>query len=299
MTNDSISREGGRFWKRPTIDDAEDNTIMRHIVKGENRIRRTSLMVESILSGLHVRPRTTTDSHNRANISAVNEAVFLHDTFPDRTILFASKDCNSKFNIRRKLEKICASWKRFLKRKDRDDICKKRKSCKKPDDTCQKRGEMCERKTTNCAERREQTCGRQATVLCSGRKSSSCGDKGENRDLCETRKQKCQKQSCTQRKDNDCRGAKKEDLCEKRDRAAPCKRQDSKEDLCERIEKDQLCRSAGKDVSCKQEKVCQKEEKKRADCADTKKVESCKKKECPPVKRAPGCTEDREKKKDC
>lgn len=314
VTNDSVllNRDGDCFRKRLTIKDLEDNATIHGIVKRKDRIHRTSFKVEPVLSKLHARigSRSTTvlDSHSRGNIiPAVNEAlaVSVHDVLHDRAILLASKDCDSKSSFRRKLEEICALWNKFLKRKGKDDICKKRqKSCKPTEDTCQKRGEMCQRKATKCSERRKQPSGKQATVLCSGRKSCSHVDKD---DRCKTRKEK--RQSCAQRKDNDTRRA-KEDLCEKLHRAesASNERQDSKAAPCKRIEEEKHGKSADKDVLCEQRKtqeVCQEtkkatcEEKKKEECLDTKKVQSHKKEECPPVRKAPGCPEDHGKKKDC
>ncbi|XP_032674986.1 uncharacterized protein LOC116845889 isoform X2 [Odontomachus brunneus] len=304
VSNNPISRNNGRFRERLKIDNFENNAT----AKEKNKIQRVSFGIKSILSDSHVQSRSITisDFYNRGNIPAGNEALSVYDLLSDR-ILFAPKDCDLKFDIRRKLEKICELWDRLLRRKDRDDICNKRKkACKTTEGTCQKRGEVCQRRTTDCSERRERVCEKQTTVLCSERKSS-CDNKDDH-DFCNTRKEKCQKQSCTHHKDNDSSRA-KVDPCKKHQRAepVPCKRQESKEATCTKTKEDKCKRSADKDVSCKQrevQKVCQKkkmtrEGKKEKDCSDMKKVESRKTRECPPVKRAPGCPEDSGQEEDC
>lgn len=313
VSNNSIpiSRDDDRFRKRLKMDNFENNATTRDIVKEKNRIQRVSFEIKSILSNSHVQSRSTTisDSYNREDIPAVSEtlAVSVYNLLSDRTILFAPEECDSKFDIRRKLKKICALWDRLLRRKDRDDICKKRKKpCKTTEGTCQKRGEVCQRRTTDCSERRERACEKQTTVLCSGRKSS-CSNKDDH-EFCKTRKEKRQEQSCTHHKDNGSSRA-KVDPCKKHQRAepAPCKRQQPKEATCTKIKEDKCKRSADKDVSCKQrevQKVCQKkkmtcEEKKEKDCSDMKKVEPRKTRECPPVKRAPGCPENSGQEEDC
>ncbi|XP_014476604.1 PREDICTED: uncharacterized protein LOC106745481 [Dinoponera quadriceps] len=278
-TNDwiPINREGNRFWGRSRIEDLQDNAIIPDVVKGETGTQRTWFGEESVLSNSHaqIRSRSTTilDSHHRGNIPVVNEAlaVPVYDAPPARTVLFTSKEfCDSKSNIRRKLEKICAALSRLRKRKDKDDICEKRqKSCSTAEETCQERREACEGRSTDCSARCEQACGKQTTVLCSGGKSSSCGVK-DDRDVCETRKEKCSQKRSWCKGNNNC-GA-KVDPCKKK---APCN--DSKKDTCGKTKEERCGKRENRHTMCK--------DKKKKVCFDIKKARpQPKEEECPPLR---------------
>ncbi|XP_067211163.1 putative autophagy-related protein 11 isoform X1 [Linepithema humile] len=305
-------------------------------VEEENWIQRISCKIKSILPDLHakIRSRSTTvlNLYYSENIFAVNESIPISEVISNR-IFFASKDCDSKSSIRRKIEEFCIQRKKsFRKKADKDDICKKReRSCKTAEKKCQKKEKTCGKKEIDCSKRRKQTCEEQRKVSCKKRK----GLDKDVRDCRKTREMKPQEEPSKEYKDCDTSKT-KEDFCQRQRRVeqtqTSCAKsatiKQTEKDICKKSEEDEYQRSYDENDKCtkekkrrkeedekasckqKQKETCQEKKKtdceeekksKKSECSEIRKIDLCKKKECPPVTKAPSCsdssgkTDEREK----
>lgn len=259
-----------------------------NIIKEENWIQQISFKIKSIFTA-HVKIRSYLSAilnpYSLENTFAVNERIPVSDIIFSSKVLFASKECESKFDIRKKIQEFCAQQKKKSLRKkiDKDDICKKReRSCvmSEKKEKCQK-GEMYEKKEIDCSKRGTRTFKEQNVVSC-GRRKSSC-DKNV-RDCHKTRKAESQADRCKQKKNDDTSRTRK-DLC---------KRQDimKQEQIPYKQQEQDLCKKEKREKKEEKEKI---EEIKKPACSEIKQVKPCEKKDCLTVKKAPGCPENEKK----
>nr|XP_012214529.1 PREDICTED: uncharacterized protein LOC105667358 [Linepithema humile] len=254
-------------------------------VEEENWIQRISCKIKSILPDLHakIRSRSTTvlNLYYSENIFAVNESIPISEVISNR-IFFASKDCDSKSSIRRKIEEFCIQRKKsFRKKADKDDICKKReRSCKTAEKKCQKKEKTCGKKEIDCSKRRKQTCEEQRKVSCKKRK----GLDKDVRDCRKTREMKPQEEPSKEYKDCDTSKT-KEDFCQRQRRVeqtqTSCAKsatiKQTEKDICKKSEEDEYQRSYDENDKCTKEKKRRKEEDEKASCKQKQK-ETCQEK---------------------
>ncbi|XP_036139349.1 uncharacterized protein LOC118644599 [Monomorium pharaonis] len=235
------------------------------------------------------------------------------------------EDEKPKAGIREKIQKLYKQRKGTTLEKDRDknDICKKReRSCKTRERIYQKKEETCGRKKIDCSERIKRAERRQ-NIVC-GKERRSPRDCRKTRE----RKTEIQEDQCRQKKDDTFR---REDLCKDRKSTRDCRKtrerkaeiqedpcQQKKEDNMSRTEEDPCreqrpvkpeqtcyklhdaapCRLDKKEEIKEKEVTKKKEDIKKPDCSEIKKVDPCEKKTCPSVKKVPECSEDDVKRKD-
>lgn len=337
-------------------------------VEEENWIRRTSRKIKSILPDLHakIRSRSTIalNLYCLENIFAVNKSIPISKVISNR-ILFASKDCNSKSSILKKIEELCTKKKSSKQKVDRNDICKKReRACKTAEKKCQKR----EKGVVDCSKERKQTCKEQKKVSCETRKDlpdkedtcrktretkppeesskgyKACDTSQTEEDICQKRRVEPKQTSCSEsatakqpEKDickksgkDECQKSYESDKCTKEkkprkeeDERAFCQQRRTKETCQEKKERiykeekesEKSCQEEKERVYKEEkesEKLCQEKKKKdvreerkseKSDCSEIKQIDPCKKKECSPVTKAPGCPDGNgktdEKEKNC
>lgn len=248
-----------------------------NIIEEEKWIQQIFFKIKSVFTDVHAKIRSystaTLDLYCSENTFAGNEKIPVTDIIFNNIILFSSRDCESKSSIRKKIQAFCARREKSPRKKlDKDDICKKReRSCIMSERKCQKREKMYGKKEIDCSKRGKQTFKKQKVVSCKRRKSSC--DKNV-RDCHKTRKVESQKDRCKQKKNDITR---------------------TKNDLCKRqycMEQEQISYKQQEKDICKNKK---KEEIKKPDCSEIKKIKPCEKKECPTVEKAPGCSENEKK----